>query len=111
NEIWNVLERVVTLDGFFQRVALIQSLYRYAPGWINHFWARQFDPTKKRGTDYDRDRDYPAHEVQEDVNALSDYFENGGGDHAGIIHELSLQLMDAAAVKAQPPGAREPAIP
>lgn len=34
NEIWNVLDRVVTLDGFFQRITLVRSLSRYAPAWL-----------------------------------------------------------------------------
>jgi hypothetical protein len=34
NEIWNALELVVTLDGFFQRLTLIRSMDRYAPQWM-----------------------------------------------------------------------------
>lgn len=96
NEIWNTLELVVTLDGFFQRLTLLRSMQRYAPRWINHFWARQFDPTLRRGTDYDREREYPQHEVLEDVNALTDYFTDGGGDHSAVIAELSTMFVMAA---------------
>jgi hypothetical protein len=34
NKIWNALELVVTLDGFFQRLTLIRSMSRYAPQWM-----------------------------------------------------------------------------
>lgn len=41
NEIWNVLELVVTLDGFFQKLTLIRSMNRYAPSWIRSFYNAQ----------------------------------------------------------------------
>lgn len=34
NEVWNALELVVTLDGFFQRLTLLSSMQRYAPSWL-----------------------------------------------------------------------------
>lgn len=91
----NTIDRIITIDGLIQRLTLLLSLQRYAPRWINHFWRRQFDPTLLRGTPYDRERDYPTHEVLEDVNALTDYFADGGGDHAAVIGELSAMFVMA----------------
>src|SRR6267142_6254912 len=96
----NWLDRIVTLDGFFQRLTLLRSLQRYAPAWINHFWARQFDPTLRRGTDYDRGRDYPTHAVLDDVNALTDYWARGEGDRAARIDELRANFI--LALQTQP---------
>jgi hypothetical protein len=44
---------------------------------------------------YDLGRDYPTHEVQEDVNALTSYWTDGGGEHAAVIGELSLIFIQA----------------
>jgi hypothetical protein len=41
NEIIDVLNRIVTLDGLLQRVTLLNSLYSYRRDWINQFyWAQ-----------------------------------------------------------------------
>lgn len=37
----NVVDRIVTLDGFLQRLTLITSLGKYAPDWLKMFWNRQ----------------------------------------------------------------------
>lgn len=34
NKVWNALELVVTVDGFFQRLTLLRSMTRYAPQWL-----------------------------------------------------------------------------
>jgi hypothetical protein len=44
NEIWNALELVVTLDGFFQRLTLIRSMSRYAPQWMRIATNRRTKP-------------------------------------------------------------------
>lgn len=96
----NWIDRIVTLDGLFQRFTLLASMFKYAPSWINHFWARQFDPTLRRGTDYDRGRDYPTHAVLDDVNALTDYWARGEGDRAARIDELRANFI--LALQTQP---------
>jgi hypothetical protein len=96
NKILNVLDLIVTFDGLLQQVTLLHSMSRYAPAWINHFWKRQFDPTLQRGTPYDRDRDYPTHEVVEDVNALSELANPDRGERGAVIGELGLMFLQAA---------------
>ncbi|PYQ92472.1 MAG: hypothetical protein DMG02_01345, partial [Acidobacteria bacterium] len=59
-EIWNVLDDIVTLDGYFRRRTLVLSLARYAPDWMNGFWNAQIDPNRQAGDDYSRGRDYPS---------------------------------------------------
>lgn len=41
NKVWNALDLVVTLDGFFQRLTLLRSMNRYAPDWIRSFYNAQ----------------------------------------------------------------------
>jgi hypothetical protein len=44
-ELENWINRIVTLDGIFQRLTLIRSMSSYAPSWINGFWNTQLDPS------------------------------------------------------------------
>ena len=41
NQVINAVNFIVTADGFFQRYALVRSLGRYAPAWINIAWNHQ----------------------------------------------------------------------
>lgn len=40
-ELQNAVNRIVTADGFFQRLTLLRSLSKYAPEWMHEFWSRQ----------------------------------------------------------------------
>lgn len=95
-EIENWINRIVTLDGLFQKVTLIRSMARYAPAWINVFWTKQVGQNKPTTPGAESLSGYPPHQVLEDVNALDDFFLRGEGDHAAVIRELSLMLMEAA---------------
>lgn len=97
-ELQNWVDRIVTLDGFFQRLTLLRSLDRYAPSWIHSFWAKQVQPVGPQLAGADGSEDYPAHEVLEDVNALADFMRDGSGDHAAVINELTLIALQAAQV-------------
>jgi hypothetical protein len=63
-ELQNWVDRIVTLDGLFQRLTLIRSLSSYAPDWINGFWHRQIEKDVQFGDPYDRTRDYPLDEPE-----------------------------------------------
>lgn len=94
-ELQNIVSRVMTLDGFFQKLTLIRSLERYAPAWIHTFWVNQIGPAKATTPPADSPSGYPPHQVLEDVNALNDYWIRGDGDHATRISELSLMFLQA----------------
>lgn len=96
----NWIDRIVTLDGLFQRLTLLRSLDKYAPSWIASFWARQVQPGAGAGGGTGGGGEYPNHEPLEDVNALADYWRDGSGDHAGILNELRLQAMQVARTRA-----------
>jgi hypothetical protein len=91
----NWINRIVTLDGFFQKLTLIRSMARYLPTWSNLFWSGQIDPVKLAAGDYRREQEYAAHEVKADVNALSDYWSRGEGDRAAAIDELRVNFIIA----------------
>lgn len=59
NKIQNVLELIVTLDGFFQQVTLIRSMSRYAPSWVNGMWNRQLPADGFAQDPYGVTRMYP----------------------------------------------------
>lgn len=46
-ELENWVNRIVTLDGFFQKLTLIRSMAKYAPAWINGFYNAQLPPSWK----------------------------------------------------------------
>jgi hypothetical protein len=95
NEIRNVIDRIVTLDYLIQRLVFLRTLDRDAPIWVRMWWTRSLQGPSVVHTSYELTRDYPTHFVQEDVNALTDYFTDGGGEHGAIIGELSLMFMKA----------------
>lgn len=99
----NLLDRVVGLDGFFQRYALVASLRKYLPDWVHYFWSDQIAPPRGRDGSADRTRDYPPHDSVRDKLVLTEYFETGGGDAAGRIDELKIILRQVATGTAPAP--------
>jgi len=91
----NWINRIVTLDGLFQKLTLIRSMAKYLPTWSNMFWSRQINPVKLAAGDFRRNQEYPGHEVSADVNALSGYWARGEGDRAAVIDELRLNFIIA----------------
>jgi hypothetical protein len=102
NEIWNVLDRVMTLDGFFQRLTLLRSMSRYAPAWINGFWNRQIDPTLLSGDDYSRTRDYPADAAHANGKELAQFLRGEPNRMDGDIPRLVAVWRLAAGVDVEP---------
>jgi hypothetical protein len=70
----NWIDRIVTLDGLFQRVTLIMSMSRYAPAWMNGFWNRQIDKDRLSGDDYSRGREYPSDAKWANGKELAQFF-------------------------------------
>lgn len=97
----NLLDRVVSLDGLFQKYMLVASLRKHAPLWMSYFWHDQVGPTKGRSTP-ERLKGYPTREIVPDFKALSEYFDTGGGERAPVLDELALTLMAVARGEAPP---------
>lgn len=87
-ELQNWVDRIVTLDGLFQRLTLIRSLARYAPDWINGFWNTQIESGVFHGSPYDRGRDYPLDEPQANGLELGRFYSGKPSRMDGEIAEL-----------------------
>jgi len=86
----NWIDKIITLDGLFQRLTLLRSLERD----VLYQWRIL---TNARRTDYDSDGDPGVHDhrkvksvarVQGDIH---DYLETGGGEDAPLIQESTAQ--------------------
>ena len=95
NEIVNLVNRVITADGLFQRAALIRSLgrdYKYAWNLIRSAYSNpltdaQRDEVRKRK---------PAHTVSALRAEFEEYFETGTGKNAARLNEVGESMMLAA---------------
>ena len=96
--VWNLFDRIVQADGLFQRIALIKSMQRYAPDWINHFWRRQFDPTKQPGSEYDRTRVYPIDAPFANGKELGQFFLGQDSRMTAYVGELVPLWREAASI-------------
>jgi hypothetical protein len=110
NGVIDALNGVLTKDGLFQRVPILRTLDRDAGYWVRMFWARQIGTRPSRYSEYDRTRDFPQHEPQEDVNMLSDELGHGVSGRSAVIRELGATLMLTARLQPEPFG-RPPAPP
>lgn len=89
NEVIGIVNRVVTADGLFQRVAFIKSLgrdYRYA-------WRAITQPYTRAVTQTDRDEATKALAVKSFAQIASetrDYMRDGGGPRAPLLSEMAI---------------------
>jgi len=90
------IDRVVDLDGFFQKWTLVASLRKHAPAWMGFFWADQIGPVRGQDGSDERTADYPSRAAAADADALGAYLETGLGDKAATIDELAKMLLAAA---------------
>lgn len=96
-EVENWINRIVTADGLFQRLALIRSMSRYAPAWVNGFWNSQIDVKVLEANDYKRDLEYPLDEPASYGAALAQFYRGEGGELAADVGALVQVWKEAAA--------------
>jgi hypothetical protein len=88
NEVINIVNRIVTIDGLLQRVALVRSLardYEYAWRAIANPYRHAIDPTNKRDVD-----DAIKPRTAEDISrAYGAYVTDHAGDRAEMYDEIS----------------------
>jgi hypothetical protein len=105
NEITNWLNRIVTLDGLFQRITLIKSLASYAPAWIAGFYNTQIDSAVVAA----KTRAIPTTSIAQDPSIpgaqLEAFFRDGSGEYSEAIAALVPYWRQAAGV--DPPGTFE----
>jgi len=98
----NWIDRIVTLDGLFQRVTLIASMARYVAPWSHGFWNSQVDRTRKAGDDYSRTRIFPEDFVWHPGQELAKFYGSQGSRMDADIAALIPVWRQAAGV--DPPG-------
>jgi hypothetical protein len=96
SRIEDVLDRVVTGNGIFQKWIMVASLSRYAPAWIRNFWTAQIGPVRGHDGSAERTATYPRRPGATDAEQLGAFLDVGAGARAGIIDELGVQLMQVA---------------
>lgn len=89
-ELQNIVNRVMTADGLFQRWTLLTSMSRYAPAWTNGFWNGQIDPHLRAGDAYSRGRDYPLDEPFANGKELAAFYKGQDNRMQGKVGELTL---------------------
>lgn len=95
-EVENWINRIVTADGLFQRVALVRSMGRTAPAWIKGFYNAQIAPSWRYPDVAPSPGDQPS-TITEGVAAAREYFERGAGplaDDADRGLAQFLELLD-----------------
>lgn len=97
-EIENLVNRVLTLDGLFQRLTLIRSMAKYAPNWTNGFWNSQIDVNVLKANDYKHDLEYPVDEPASYASGLAQFYRGEGGDMKAAIDELLPLWREAAGI-------------
>jgi hypothetical protein len=101
----NWIDRIVTLDGIFQRVTLLKSMAKYVAPWSHGFWNSQIDPTRTAGDAYSRGRIYPHDEVWAPGKELALFYRRQGSRIDASVAELVPAWRQAAGV--DPPGPDE----
>lgn len=84
----NWINKIVTLDGFFQRLTLIASLERYAPDWINGFWRTQISPQQVPEPGLRGAKKLSRRPPEEYGQQLGVFYRTGGGEFEEQIGEL-----------------------
>jgi hypothetical protein len=92
----DVLDRIVDLDGLFQKWALIASLSRYAPAWIRNFWSHQIGPVRGHDGSAERTANYPRRQADVDRDELGAFLDGAGGARTNLIDELGSLVMQTA---------------
>lgn len=98
NKILNVLDIIVTANGFFQQVTLIRSMSRYAPAWVNGLWNRQLPPDGFKQDPYGLSRIYPLDAKWANGKELAKFYQGEPSRMDGRISELVPMYRIAAGI-------------
>jgi AcrR family transcriptional regulator len=95
-ELQNWVDRIVTLDGLFQRITLIQSLAAYAPDWLKLFWDKQAKGIAPALRDQMRAMDFPVVDPGTYGRELGDYLTDRPSEIEGLADELVPMWLEAS---------------
>jgi hypothetical protein len=91
NELVNIVNRVVTLDGLLQRLALIRSIERDVKYVVNAWHNSQSKPLTNAERDAAQKR-VAVKTIDEIVGETRRYLDSGAGPHAALLDEWSIYL-------------------
>lgn len=89
----NWLDRIIGLDGLYQKFTLIASLRAHSPAWMRYFWEDQVAPKRVRPGDPTSADTYAERAPARDVDELGALLESRDSERSGIVAELSAQTM------------------
>jgi hypothetical protein len=95
-EVQNAIDRILTLDGLVNRIALLKSLDAYAPEWMRAFWEKQgqgISPALKASM---AGQDYPLTPAPTYGEELGKFYGGRGGEYDGLAEELAATWREAA---------------
>lgn len=95
NEVINIVNRVVTADGLFQRLAYVRSLQRdyvYAWNTLKNAFDHPLTADDKQAI---RDKHEPP-KFSDVLSEVGQYLDSGDGPRASLLEELRLQMLNAA---------------
>jgi hypothetical protein len=95
-ELMNLIDRVMTIDGLFQRITLLRSLESYAPDWLKVFWDKQAKGISPFVRDELRGQQVPLVDAGDYGHELGDYFTGRPSDIGGLADELAPLWLEAS---------------
>jgi hypothetical protein len=95
-ELENWVDRIVTLDGLFQRITLLRSLEGYAPDWLKLFWDKQARGISPIVRDDLRGQRVPLVDAGSYGKELGDYLTGRPSEIGGLADELVSMWREAA---------------
>lgn len=97
-ELMNLIDRVMTADGLFQRLTLLRSMQGYAPDWVNGFWNTQVDGERlRRGNELPKEP-YPLDPPDADGEDLTRFYRGQPSEMRDDVDELVTLWREAAGV-------------
>jgi hypothetical protein len=97
--LWSWIDRVIDIDGYYQRFTLARSMQRYAPDWINHFWRRQADLTAPAGPPPPPLPPGVGDDPEDYGHALADVYRRKDTPITAYVAELAVTWQQAAGAR------------
>lgn len=95
-ELENWVDRIVTADGLFQRIALLRSLDSYAPEWVKSFWDKQATGISPGVAEDLRNQQYPVKDPAFYGTELGNYLRDRPSEIGGLTDELVPLWLEAS---------------
>jgi hypothetical protein len=94
----NQFDRILTADGFFQRLTLLRTMDKHAPEWLQMFWAKQLVGISPGAAAALAGVKYPRKLATEYGRELGAFYRGVDSPIQGYAHELAAIWRFAARV-------------